>query len=222
MVTGSRMSALNIIFSEKVHVHPKDFAQPRIPTLTMGLTAQFNETEWAEWSIVLSVRRAVNWRSKMMDIIVSSNGLPHQKAFATSTSVCYFYCWPIKLTNIWTSVYSFLFLGDPHNVAFISEEKAVHPLYIAQAVVVTWLKTNNRRRGQKCQIWLSHASLDNEGCFGANLRFSLFVLSSQNSLWLRPYHVPTYWCDGVLQAAEQTELQTIIMLVKLCSSANNP
>ncbi len=82
------MSALNIIFSVKVHVHPKDFTQPCIPALTTGLTAQLNETEWTEWSIVLSLRRTVKRRSKMMDIMVSSNGLPHQEAVTTFPSGC--------------------------------------------------------------------------------------------------------------------------------------
>lgn len=82
------MSALNIIFSEKVHVHPKDFTQSCIPTLTTGLTAQLNKTEWTEWSIVLSLRRTVKRRSKMMDIIVCNNGPPHQEAVTTFPNVC--------------------------------------------------------------------------------------------------------------------------------------
>lgn len=49
----------------------------------MGLTAQLNETEWIECSIVLSLRRTAMRRSKMVDIIVSSNGLLHQEAVNT-------------------------------------------------------------------------------------------------------------------------------------------
>lgn len=82
------MSALNIIFSEKVHVHPKDFSQPRISTLKTGPTAQLNETESTERAIVLSLRRTVKTRSNMMDIMVSANGLPHQEAVNTFPSVC--------------------------------------------------------------------------------------------------------------------------------------
>lgn len=82
------MSALNIIFSEKAHVHPKDLSQPRISTLKTGPTAQLNETESTERAIVLSLRRTVKTRSNMMDIMVSTNGLPHQEAVNTFAGVC--------------------------------------------------------------------------------------------------------------------------------------
>lgn len=53
MVTGSRMSAQNIIFLDKVRVHPNRL----VSTPTMGLTPQLNETEETEGAFVLLATR---------------------------------------------------------------------------------------------------------------------------------------------------------------------
>lgn len=62
MVTGSQMSAQNIVFLDKVHVQSKAWLRS---TPTMVLAAQLVETVWNEWTFVLL--RTVEFKS-MMDL----------------------------------------------------------------------------------------------------------------------------------------------------------
>ena len=65
---GHRLSDVSarhhFLSKKKVRVHPKDFAHSCMAALT---AAQLNGTEWAERSIVLSVRGTVRRRSEMSE-----------------------------------------------------------------------------------------------------------------------------------------------------------
>lgn len=106
MVTGSRMSAQNIIFLDKVHVHPK---QGPVSTPTMALTPALNETEEGEWSFVLLSKRKQRIKDGGHNS-VKPKGRHIRKLVRTNFS---------RITN--EVNFFFIYLSDADNIYIIGE-----------------------------------------------------------------------------------------------------
>lgn len=158
---------------------------------------------------VVSLRRTEGEGSKMTDIMVSHNDLARQEGVAFSGSRALIPLNSVdKSMNLWCSGGSFILQVIPTIWLWLARKRP-----LARVVPTEGKLHLAQRRTPNLTLFLfglsfdfsahtAHASLDKLRCFGANLRFSLFIFSNQNTVWLRAYSFPTCRCDSASHAVD--------------------